>query len=129
MAEQLTPNQPGRVALGMHTGVRLLAVVALVVVANLLAYKYYRRIDLSGASVAPLTERTRALLMGLPKSAKLILFFPSDHVLYDPVNLVALQYQAAARGVSVETVNPYRDQTRAAEVAQQYKIGSRESAV
>src|SRR5262249_23011286 len=93
------------------------------------SFKYYRRIDLSGATVAPLTERTKALLIGLPKPAKLILFFPSDHVLYDPVNLVALQYQAAARGISVETVNPYRDQTRAAEVAQQYKIGTRESAV
>ena len=97
--------------------------------ANLLSFKYYRRIDLTGASVAPLTERTKALLMGLPKPAKLILFFPSDHVLYDPVNLVALQYQAASPRISVESVNPYRDQTRAAQVAQQYKIGQRESAV
>jgi hypothetical protein len=108
---------------------RVFAVVALVVVANLLAFKYYRRIDLSGASVAPLTERTKALLVGIPKPAKLILFFPSDHVLFDPVQLVALQYQAASRAISVESVNPYRDVTRAAEVAQQYKIGQRESAV
>ena len=120
---------PRRAQLGVQTGVRILAAVAIVVVANILAYKYYRRVDLTGANVAPLTERTKALLIGLPKPAKVILYFPSDHVLYDPIHLVALQYQAAARGISVETVNPYRDLTRAAEVTQQYKIGTRESAV
>lgn len=129
MAADSSPAPAGRAALGWHAGVRVAAVVALVVIANLLSFKYYRRVDLSGASVAPLTERTKALLAGLPKPARLILFFSSDHVLYDPVNLVALQYQAAARGISVELVNPFRDQTRAAEVAQRYKIGSRESAV
>src|SRR5262249_833271 len=128
MADTQKPNE-SRAALGLHTGIRVLAVVALVVVANLLSFKYYRRIDLSGATVAPLTEPTKPLLIALPKPPKLILFFPSDHVLYDSVNLVALQYQAASRGISVETVNPYRDQTRAAEVAQQFKIGTRESAV
>src|SRR5471030_2335024 len=101
-------STPRRAQLGLHTGVRVLAVVVLVIVANVLSFKYYRRVDLTGASVAPLTERTKALLLGLPKPAKLILFFPSDHVLFDPVNLVALQYQAASRGISVETVNPYR---------------------
>ncbi len=129
MADSPTSTGPRRAQLGLHTGVRVLAVVALVVVANALSFKYYRRVDLTGGNIAPLTERTKALLVGLPKPAKLILFMPSDHVLYDPINLVALQFQAAARGISVEIVNPYRDQTRAAEVAQQYKIGSRESAV
>ena len=52
----------------------------MVVVVNLLSLKYYRRVDLTGASVPPLTERTKALLLGLPKPVKLILYLPSDHV-------------------------------------------------
>src|SRR5450631_3849396 len=101
MADASIPSGPPRAQLGLQTGLRILAVVALVVVANVLSLKYYRRVDLTGANIAPLTERTKALLVGLPKPAKLILYFSSDHVLYDPIQLVALQYQAAARGITV----------------------------
>jgi hypothetical protein len=129
MSASLPSSGPSRAQLGLQTLVRVLAVVTLVVVANVLSFKYYRRVDLTGGNLAPLTERTKSLLLGLPKPAKLILFFPSDHVLFDPINLVALQYQAASRDISVEIVNPYRDQTRATEVSQRYKIGQRESVV
>ena len=124
-------KSPGvqRAQLGLQALGRVLAVVALVAVANVLAFKYYRRVDLTRGNVAPLTERTKAFLAGLPKPAKLILYFAAENILFDPVRLVALQYQAASRGISVEVVNPFRDQTRAGEVAQKYKVGDRENAV
>ena len=126
-----SPTSPGlqRAQLGVQAVGRVLAVVALVAVANVLAFKYHRRVDLTRGSVAPLTERTRSFLLGLPKPAKLILFFTAENILFDSVNLVALQYQAAGREISVEVVNAFRDKTRAGEVAQKFMIGDRENVV
>src|SRR5450432_2053032 len=75
-----SPTSPGlqRAQLGVQAVGRVLAVVALVAVANVLAFKYHRRVDLTRGTVAPLTERTRSFLLGLPKPAKLILFFTAE---------------------------------------------------
>ena len=129
MSETATSPGGRRARLGVNALVRVLAVIALVAAANVLSFKYHRRLDLTRGNVAPLTERTKAFLLGLPKPAKLILYFTAENAIFEPTNLLALQYQAASRKISVETVNPYRDQTRAAEVAQMYKIGTRESAI
>ncbi len=118
-----------RLPLALQTAVRVLAVLTLVVVANLLSFKYYRRLDLSRASVPPLTERTKAFLQGMPRAARLIVFFNATHPLFEQANLLALQYAAATRLITVEVVNPYRQQDRATEVVQQYRIGDRENAL
>ncbi len=129
MAASPTSPVVRRAQLGLQAVGRGLAVLALVAVANMLAFKYHRRVDLTRGNVAPLTDRTKSFLLGLPKPAKLILFFAAENILFDPVHLVALQYEAASRGISVEMVNPFRDQTRAGELAQKYKIGQRENVI
>ena len=129
MATPATSPGLHRAQLGVHAVGRVLAVIALIAVANVLAFKYHRRVDLTRGNVTPLTERTKSFLLGLPKPAKLILFFTADNILFDPVNLVALQYQAAGRDLSTEVVNSFRDKTRAGEVAQKFMIGERENVV
>lgn len=118
-----------RFPLWLNLAVRLVAVVALVVAANVLSFRHYRRLDLSRASVQPLTQRTKAMLRELPREARLILFFNATNPIFEQLNVLALQYSSESPRISVEQINPYRDQDRAAEVARQYQTSDRENAV
>lgn len=118
-----------RFPLWFNLALRLLAVLVLVVAANVLSFRHYARLDLSRASVPPLTQRTKAMLRDLPAEARLIVFFNASNSLFENVNLLALQYAAESRKIAVEHVNPFREQDRAAEIARQYQTGERENAV
>lgn len=118
-----------RLPLWFNLAFRLGAVVALVLVANVLGFRHYARLDLSRASVPPLTERTKSMLRALPQEARLIVFFNATNSIFENVNLLALQYAAESRKITVEHVNPYRELDRATEVARLYQTGQRENAV
>ncbi len=124
-----TPAKINRLPLALNTALRVLAVFALCAVANGLSFRYYGRLDVSRASVPPLTERTKAFLLGMPREARIIVFFNPGNPIFEQVNLLALQYSTGSRKISLETVNPYRDQDRAAQVAQHFKTGERENAI
>jgi len=136
MATNSTEAQPKkaprihRFFIGINVLVQILLVVFILVGVNYYTFKHFKRWDFSRDQKYALSDQTRQLLKSLQKPVKLFVFFspdprlPGGDVFADIQNLLK-EYQYAADGkLDVETIDPFKNLSRAKELMTQYKFGN-----
>jgi hypothetical protein len=135
MADQTSPNpmppplRKRRLAIGANVLLQILAVLALVVMANWLLSRHYVRFDWTRGGYYQLSEKTKQVLGHLTEPVHVIVYLPprvstdaAEKVLDDVRHLLE-EFQTAGKGkVQVEYVDPDRQQARAQALAEQYKF-------
>ena len=110
--------------------IQIATVLLIVVLANYLAFKHYRRWDFSHGHKYTLSRQTRDLLAGLKKPVKFIVFFSTGSDIARDVGSLVKEYAYASRQkLSLEVIDPYMNLTRGREVSSQYKLGTSENVV
>lgn len=105
-------------------------VFLLVLMVNYLAFNHFKRWDFSRTRKYTLTRQTHNVLDGLVKPVKLIVYFAGGSEIARDVGSLVKEYAWASRKlITVETVNPFLNMTRAREVSTKYKLGSGENVV
>jgi hypothetical protein len=132
------PSKTGdikRLRIGISVMAQIAILAAIVLMVNYVGFNRYVRWDLSHYNKYALSELTKRFLKSLKKEAKItVLFSPSSRSagseLYSDVQNLLKEYQASShRKIQVETVDPYRNLTRARELQLKYNFGSEENLV
>ena len=127
------PAKPARInrfAIGLNVLLQLALVFLIIAALNYIGFKHFKRWDFSRDQKHALSDQTRQLLAGLPKPVKIFVFFSPDPRLpggdvFQDIQALLKEYQYAANGkVEVETIDPYRNLSRARELMAQYKFGN-----
>jgi gliding motility-associatede transport system auxiliary component len=127
-------------ALRARTAVNVAVQIALaflvIFMLNYLSFNRFGRWDLSRNSKYALTGLTRKFLGSLKKEVKIYVFFSGTATkspgaeLYDDVENLLKEYAyAGKRHIRVETVDPFRDITRARELQEQFHFGSSDNII
>ena len=125
-----SPRRIGRLGIGFNVFMQLVLVVGLVGLANWLAFRHYKRFDYSRDRKFALSERTKQFLGGLDKPVRMTLFMAANAPLRGDVSDLMAEYkQVQPKFIQTETVNPYADVSRAAELATKYKLGPEDNVV
>ena len=124
-----SPSSIRRFRIGANVLMQVLAVCVLVAAANWLAFRHWRKYDFSRERDHTLTARTTAFLNELQKPVRLVVFFGNSSPIFADVNLLVERYRATSPRIEVESINPYRDQSRASELAARFKVGREENLV
>jgi len=100
------------------------ALLALVLMANYLASRHFKRFQWMADERYRLSPLTLRMLETLPTQVKVIVFFDPDHALFSPVKGLLNEYQLACSKLDVEFVDYLHAPGRAAWIKTQYKIVS-----
>ncbi|MBV9390657.1 MAG: GldG family protein [Verrucomicrobia bacterium] len=125
----------GRFRIGLNVSAQIVIVAIIVLMINYLGFTRYKRWDLSRDNKFALSELTKKALRSLKKSVHIYVFFsptsqsPSSAIAGDVQNLLREYEFAGGRKLEVETINPYRDITRARELQLKYNFEARENSV
>ena len=118
----------GRVRIGLNVVVQLVLILFLAAMVNSLAFKHYKRWDLSRDQKYALSDKTKRFLEALKGKMRITVFFsPSTPITSDVQNLLT-EYQYAGKGkVDLEQIDPERSLSRAKELFDKYKVVTDES--
>ena len=118
----------GRVRIGLNVVVQIVLVLFLAAMVNSLAFKHYKRWDLSRDQKYALSDKTKRFLDALKGKMRITVFFsPSTPITGDVQNLLT-EYQYAGKGkIDVEQIDPERSLSRAKELFDKYKVVTDES--
>lgn len=116
-----------RFKIGLSVLIQLLVVGALVLMANYLSFRHFKRWDLSRDQKYALSPQTKSLLASLKKPVRAVIFFSSAAEVAPDVGALLREYEFASdKKFSVEHVEPYRNFSRASELQGKYKFGANE---
>jgi len=122
-----------RVTIGLNVLLQALIVIAIIVAVNYIGFRRFVRWDLSRNQTFALSEQTKNVLGSLQKPVKAIIYFSGAGgigQIYPDVTGLLREYDYASKGkLTIEEVNPYRNLTRAKELAEQYRFGEVENIV
>lgn len=119
-----------RFQIGLNVVVQMLLLLALVLMANYLSFNHFKRWDFSRNQKYLLTDQTKQLLAGLKKPVKAVIYFSSAQDIYGDVDALLREYEyASKKKLTKEVVDPYRNFSRARELAATYKIQERDNIV
>ena len=121
-----------RVQIGLNVILQILILTVIIIGINYVSFRHFKRWDFSRSQKFALSSQTRNLLKNLQKPVKAIIFFnntsPMAGEIYSDVLGLLKEYEYASnKKLSVEIVDPYRNITRAKDLAAQYKFGASES--
>lgn len=119
-----------RFQIALNVLVQVVVLFAILVMVNYLAFNHFKRWDKSRSHKYALSEKTIHVLATLKKPVKITVFFASGSDIYGDLTNLLKEYQYASnRKVEVETVDPYRNFSRARELQAKYKFGATENIV
>jgi hypothetical protein len=135
-----TPPKPStgmtsgkRLAIGANVAVQIIILVLIVGMINWISMRRFARWDFSRDQTFALSSQTKSLLGGLEKPVQAIVYFSGaglhGQIYPDVIGLLREYEYASGRKVSVEEVNPYRNLTRARELAEKYRFAGEENIV
>src|ERR1700745_1292268 len=118
----------GRLRIGLNVIVKIGLILFLAAMVNSLAFKHYKRWDLSRDQKYALSDKTKRFLNTLKGKMRITVFFsPSTPITSDAQNLLT-EYQYAGKGkIDVEQIDPERNLSRAKELFDKYKVVTDES--
>src|SRR5512133_279576 len=118
----------GRFRIGLNLVVQIVLILFLAAMVNSLAFKHYKRWDLSRDQKYALSDKTKRFLDTLKGKMRITVFFsPSTPITADLQNLLT-EYQYAGKGkIDVEQIDPERSFSRAKELFDKYKVVTDES--
>jgi hypothetical protein len=137
MARKVTSSlRAQRVRTAVNVVVQIALATLIVLMLNYLSFSRFDRWDLSRNSKYALSGLTRKFLGSLKKEVKIYVFFSSTGTkspgaeLYNDVENLLKEYEyAGKRHIRVETVDPYRDITRARELQEKFRFGSNDNII
>ena len=115
-----TPRR--RWVVGLDIAVRTLLVLAVVVMANYLAGKYFHREYLTSQTRTDLSPRTMNLVRSLTNDLKVIVYYNREDDLFSTVLATLREYEALNPKIRVEVVDYLRDAAEAQRVKLEYKL-------
>jgi hypothetical protein len=125
-----------RIRTAVNVAVQIVLTALIVLMLNYLSFNRFGRWDLSRNSKYALSGLTRKFLGSLKKEVKIYVFFSGTATkspgadLYSDVENLLKEYQyAGKRHIRVETVDPYRDITRARELQEKFRFGSNDNII
>jgi len=128
--------QAQRVRTAVNVAIQIALVTVIVGMLNYVSFNHFGRWDLSRAGKYALSGLTRKFLGSLKKEVRIYVFFSSTATkspgaeLYNDVENLLKEYEyAGKRHVRIETVDPYRDITRARELQEKYRFGSNDNII
>ena len=113
---------PQRLAISLNTVAALALAAVLLLMVNYLSARHYRRWDWSRAPLYRLSDKTLALLAAMTNQADVVVFLPPGQALYDDVDRLLREYEAASSKLRVERVDPDRDLARTEELKRVYEM-------
>lgn len=100
----------------------VLLVAALLAIVNYFGWKYHKRFDWTSSSLYTLSDKSKNVVEGLNRDVEFVVFLPPNDELYQPVQEILTQYDAASQRVAVRYVDPQRNRIEAERLIQQYQI-------
>lgn len=121
----------GRLQIALNVILQSVAVIALLIMANFLAFRHHRSLDWSGTSAFSLSPQTTAVLKQFQEPGKAIVYFfdVGSPVYHDTVRLLQEYENQSNRKLVLEVVAAGMDPQRARELQAKYKFDSRENIV
>ncbi len=107
---------------GFGVLVGVAAFLAIVLMANFLSARNFRRISLSDSRVPPLASVTLQVLGALTNDLQVTLYFDPDETLYAPILQSLRQYANASPRVKITTVDYQREPDKATETQRRYNL-------
>jgi hypothetical protein len=138
MAASKSPTSPraprsdiNRAAIGLNVSALLILTFIIIAFANTMSYRHYQRWDFSHAHNYALSSKTKNLLAHLEQPVRAYVFFTSAQALMnkDITGLLREYDYASNKKFTVEFVDPYRNLTKARELADTYKFKDNENIV
>lgn len=102
----------------------VLAVGAILGMVNYLAARHHTRWDWTSDDYYTLSDKSRAVVRDLTAPVTIIVFLQPGLEWYEDVRQLLEQYRGGSTQVTVEYVDPNRNQVRAIELVQKYKTNS-----
>ena len=122
-AEQPPSFSPARRwSLGLNVLVSSLAMLALILMANYLGARHFKRFALSERAQVELSPLTLRVLGSLTNDVKVIVYFDKQSPLYDSVWALLKEYSNRNRRIHVEAVDYERDPGRAGIIKKNYRL-------
>lgn len=90
---------------------------------NVLASRFYVRLDVTPSGLYSLSDPTRQTLESLSERVRVIVFLAQSHPEMGAVQRLLAQYEAASRLVSVRYVDPDRQPARFVALQSRYRLG------
>jgi ABC-2 type transport system permease protein len=133
MAETIKPataKKIRRLQIGVNVLVQVVLVLLLGLMVNGLAFRHYKRWDLSRDQKYALSDKTKRFLNTIKGKVRITVFFaPTTPITGDVQNLLT-EYQYAGKGkIDIENIDPQRNLSRAKEMFDKYKVVSDESLI
>lgn len=101
-----------------------LLIVAIVLMANYLAFRHYARFDWTSQNIFTLSEKSKHVLAGLGKNIDVYVFLSRGEPSFEQTDELLKRYVAASRRVVVHSVDPDRDPAKFKLLAQRFGIAS-----
>jgi hypothetical protein len=98
--------------------------VAIVVMANYLAFRHYARFDWTSQGVFTLSPKSVKVLHGLDKDVDIYVFMSQGEGSYDSTNELLTRYKAASQHVQVHHVDPDRQASEFKLLAQRFGVAA-----
>jgi ABC-2 type transport system permease protein len=105
-----------------NVALSIVTVLGLVVMANYLAIRHFKRVHLEAASQNRLSPRTLQVLGQLTNTVHVTVYFDTEDDLYGRVNSLLKEYQYASPRIEVERVDYTRDVAAAKAVKAKYQL-------
>ena len=120
----------GRATIALNVFTQLVIFFLLVVMANHLSFRHFKRWDFSRDRKFELAGQTKSLLGSLQKPVKAVVFFYSAAEIYPDVQGLLREYEyASGKKFNTEVVDPFANLSRAQELQAKYKFGANENIV
>ncbi len=106
----------------LSLGVGLILGLVLVLLANYLSFRHYKRWDWTSEGWFTLSERTREVLASLDQDIDIYLFFARGEMHFADLDSLLEEYRAASPRIRIERIDPDRDAARYQVLAAQFGI-------
>jgi gliding motility-associatede transport system auxiliary component len=104
------------------SAIGIVLAAALLVGANYLAFRHWKRFDWTKTQIYSLSEQTRKIVSGLKEPVRVTVFMTGEARLYQPVKELLSRYQALSPKIEVEYLDPRRNIARAEQLVKEFGI-------
>jgi hypothetical protein len=111
-----------RWSLSLSVAVSVLAALALVLMANYLAVRHFKRWPLAAAAQGQLSPLTKRVLGALTNEVRVTLFFDRQDALFSPIHALLKEYKYVNDRITLEIVDYLRDPTAGNLVKAKYRL-------
>ncbi len=106
--------------IGLHVGLVVLLVLAVVVMTNYLSQDCFYRFHLTGRTQNPLSTRTLRFLASMTNRVSITLYYSKEDRLYSTVADLLHEYELANPRITVQTVDYVREPSAAEKIKSEY---------